>query len=88
MGRLATLQISVGTDLHRLVEIHLGVVSSSPEVEIEVCVDQAVVHKEAEEEGSLQWLKNSPYGAGGDVCIPPSAPPPDAIAGQYDQQEN
>ena len=30
VGSLATLQISVGTGLHRLVEIHLGVVSQQP----------------------------------------------------------
>ena len=36
VGNLATLQISVGTGRHRLEEIHLGVVSPSPEVEIEV----------------------------------------------------
>ena len=56
VGRLATLQISVGAYLHKLVVIHLGVVSPSPEVETEVCVDQAVVHEEDEEEGSPQWL--------------------------------
>ena len=56
VGRLATLQISVGIYLHKLVVIHLGVVSPSLEVEIEVRVDQAVVHEEDEEEGSPQWL--------------------------------
>ena len=56
VGRLATLQISVGAYLHKLVVIHLGVVSPSPEVETEVRADQAVVHEEDEEEGSPQWL--------------------------------
>ena len=54
VGRLATLQTSVGTDLHRLVVIHLGVVSPSPEVETEVCAGRAVVHKDAEAEGLPQ----------------------------------
>ena len=59
VGRLATLQISVGADLHKLVVIHLGVVSPSPEVEIEVHMGQAVVQKDVKEEGSLQWLMTS-----------------------------
>ena len=59
VGSLATLQISVGTCLHRLEEIHLGVVSPSPEVETKVHTDQAVAHKEEEAEGSLQWLTTS-----------------------------
>ena len=59
LGNLATLRISVGTGLHRLEEIHLGVVSPSPEVEIEVRVGQAVAHKEEEAEGSPQWLMTS-----------------------------
>ena len=56
---LATLRISVGTGRHRLVEIHLGEVSPSPEVETEVHASQAVVHKDVEAEGSLQWLTTS-----------------------------
>ena len=56
VGSLATLQTSVGTGLHRLEEIHLGVVSNSPEVETEVRAGQAVVHKDVEEDGSPQWL--------------------------------
>ena len=60
--RLATLQISVGTSRHKLMEIHLGVVSPSPEVETEVRADQAVAHKDAEAEGSLQWLMTSHMG--------------------------
>ena len=56
VGRLATLQISVGAYLHKLVVIHLGVVSPSPEVETKVHVDQAVAHEEDEEEGLPQWL--------------------------------
>ena len=59
VGSLATLRISVGTGRHKLVVIHLGVVSSSPEVAIEVHAGQAVVHKEDEAEGSLQWLMTS-----------------------------
>ena len=59
VGSLATQQISVGTGRHRLVVIHLGVVSNSPEVEIEVHTGQAVVHKDVEEGSSLQWLMNS-----------------------------
>ena len=59
VGRLATLRISVGTGLHRLEVIHLGVVNSSPEVAIEVHAGQAVVHKEDEAEGSPQWLMTS-----------------------------
>ena len=51
---LVTLQISVGTGRHRLVEIHLGVVSPSPEVETEVRAGRAVVHKDAEAEGLPQ----------------------------------
>ena len=54
MGRLATLLISVGTCRHRLVVIHLGVVSPSPEVETEVRAGRAVVHKDAEAEGLPQ----------------------------------
>ena len=56
VGRLATLQISVGVYLHKLVVIHLGVVSPSLEVETEVHAEQAVAHKEDEEEGLPQWL--------------------------------
>ena len=56
VGNLATLLISVGTSHHRLEVIHLGVVSSSPEVAIEVHAGQAVVHKAVEAEGSPQWL--------------------------------
>ena len=59
VGSLATLQISVGTGHRRLVVIHLGVVSPSPEVETEVCAGQAVAHKEDEAEGSPQWLTTS-----------------------------
>ena len=62
VGNLATLQISVGIGHRRLEVIHLGVVSSSPEVAIEVHVGQAVVHKEDEAEGSLQWLTTSHMG--------------------------
>ena len=51
---LATLRISVGTGHHRLVEIHLGVVSPSPEVETKVCTGQAVAYKDVEEDGSPQ----------------------------------
>ena len=54
--RLATLLISVGSDLHRLEVIHLDVARTSPEVVIEVHAGQAVVHKDAEVEGSPQWL--------------------------------
>ena len=59
VGSLATLQTSVGTGLHRLEEIHLGVVSPSPEVETEVHAGQDVVHKDVEAEGSPQWLMTS-----------------------------
>ena len=59
VGNLATLLISVGTSHHRLEVIHLGVVSSSPKVAIEVHAGQAVVHKEVEAEGSPQWLMTS-----------------------------
>ena len=59
VGNLATLLISVGTGHHRLEVIHLGVVSSSPEVAIEVHAGQAVVYKEDEAEGSPQWLTTS-----------------------------
>ena len=59
VGRLATLQTSVGTDLHRLVVIHLGVVSPSPEVETEVRAGRAMAHKEEEVEGLPQWLTTS-----------------------------
>ena len=55
VGSLVTLWISVGIGLHRLVVIHLGVVSSSPEVETEVRAGRAVAHKEdVEEDGSPQ----------------------------------
>ena len=55
VGSLATLQISVGTGLHKLEVIHLGVVSNSPEVETEERVGRAVAHKEdVEEDGSPQ----------------------------------
>ena len=57
--RLATLLISVGSDLHILAVIHLDVARTSPEVVIEVYIDQAVVHKVEEEEDLLQWLKIS-----------------------------
>ena len=60
MGSLATLRISVGTGLHRLEEIHLGVVSLNPEVATEVRAGRAVAHKEdAEAEGLPQWLTTS-----------------------------
>ena len=60
VGRLATLPISVGSGLHRLVVlIHLDVARTSPEVEIEVHTGQSVVHKVVEEEGSPQWLTTS-----------------------------
>ena len=62
VGNLATLQISVGTGRHRLEEIHLGVVSPSPEVESEVRAGQAVAHKDVEAEGSPQWLTTSHMG--------------------------
>ena len=56
VGSLATLRISVGIGLHRLAVIHLDVARTSPEVVIEVHAGQAVVHKDAEVEGSPQWL--------------------------------
>ena len=56
---MATLHISVGIGLRRLEVIHLGVVSPSLEVETEVHAGQVMVHKVAEVEGSLQWLKIS-----------------------------
>ena len=57
---LATLRISVGTGLHRLEEIHLGVVSLNPEVATEVRAGRAMAHKEdVEEDGLPQWLTTS-----------------------------
>ena len=54
---LATLLQRVGTGLRMVVQqIHLDEDQPHPEVETEVCVDQAVAHEEEEEEGSLQWL--------------------------------
>ena len=54
---LDILQQIVGSGLRRLaVLIHLDVARTSPEVVIEVHAGQAVVHKDAEVEGSLQWL--------------------------------
>ena len=54
VGSLATLRISVGIGLHRLEVIHLGIVSNSPKVEIEVHAGQAMVHKVVEAEGLLR----------------------------------
>ena len=54
---LATLLLRVGSGLRRQeLLIHLDEDQHRPEVEIEVHADQAVVHKDAEAEGSPRWL--------------------------------